>query len=610
MKLRTPVLASLIGWLAATVWIHHLTLELNPHLASSFSDRLGLLMVLGAFYCVPAVAAGMIAGAILLVAGQRWRALRLAMLSWLSLLPVVWAAMLPQSELTGERLSNLIFGRDPLALLAAGVLTLSSLAAIGLAAAACLRSLLGVTGRPPRWVMAIAALCLLATAFIFALRSPAVSRNAEIHRVETVPVVPTDSLPTPVVLLCVDGADLRVIEALVADGQLPTFARLKREGSWGNLESIQPGLSAVIWTTIATGRPPAAHGIHHFVYYQLPGIGNPILQFPLHTGLNFTILPAIDRLPGSPSLRQPYTSTMRQTRALWNIAGEHFRVGAYRWLVTWPAEPVNGFMISQAVYAEAEELGQLVVFPEDATARGEGVAFPPELAGVLSKPANERADPSSLLELQRRFPAREITDISPGPIRATLVDPTLEHLVSLQEGFRPTLTLASFYPVDVFHHRFAADWVRKGPAATEIPHAYRILDDRLGRLMDSLANPTNLIVISDHGFDFQNRHHTWGPPGVIFAHGPSFGVGRQVEGLSVYDIAPLALHLLGLPVADDMPGAQDLLFGGLLAPGLLDSRPVRSVPTYETGEKSEPEGRVYPDRERLLEHLRSLGYIS
>ena len=97
---------------------------------------------------------------------------------------------------------------------------------------------------------------------------------------------------------------------------------------------------------------------------------------------------------------------------------------------------------------------------------------------------------------------------------------------------------------------------------------------------------------------------------MIFAHGPSFGVRRRVEGLSVYDIAPLALHLLGLPVADDMPGAQDLRFEGLLGPGLLDSRPVRSVPTYETGDKSEPEGKVHPDRERLLEHLRSLGYIS
>lgn len=38
-----------------------------------------------------------------------------------------------------------------------------------------------------------------------------------------------------------------VIRELVAGGELPTFARLMREGSWGPLHTLEPTLSPVIF---------------------------------------------------------------------------------------------------------------------------------------------------------------------------------------------------------------------------------------------------------------------------------------------------------------------------------------------------------------------------
>ena len=80
---------------------------------------------------------------------------------------------------------------------------------------------------------------------------------------------------------------------MVEKGELPAFARLMREGAWGPLQTIEPTLSAVVWTTLITGKTPEQHGIRHFIVFRLPGIRKAIFQFPRHTGLNFRVFPML-----------------------------------------------------------------------------------------------------------------------------------------------------------------------------------------------------------------------------------------------------------------------------------------------------------------------------
>ena len=68
-----------------------------------------------------------------------------------------------------------------------------------------------------------------------------------------------------VLVLGLDGIDPDVVDLLVSEGQLPNFAKLRREGAYGRLQSSRPLLSPIIWTTIATGKPPEEHRIGHFV---------------------------------------------------------------------------------------------------------------------------------------------------------------------------------------------------------------------------------------------------------------------------------------------------------------------------------------------------------
>ena len=51
---------------------------------------------------------------------------------------------------------------------------------------------------------------------------------------------------------------------LVDAGKMPNLARLIEQGVCGNMATLQPALSPMLWTSIATGKRPYKHGIFGF----------------------------------------------------------------------------------------------------------------------------------------------------------------------------------------------------------------------------------------------------------------------------------------------------------------------------------------------------------
>ncbi|MEK7283804.1 MAG: alkaline phosphatase family protein, partial [Acidobacteriota bacterium] len=112
-----------------------------------------------------------------------------------------------------------------------------------------------------------------------------------------------------VAILGLDGADWEIIDPLLAKGQLPNLARLKARGAWGNIKTMTPALSPLLWTSIATGKPPEEHGIIDFLVKDT------------ETGLAV-----------------PVSSRWRKVKALWNIFSDAARSSAFiAWWATWPA---------------------------------------------------------------------------------------------------------------------------------------------------------------------------------------------------------------------------------------------------------------------------------
>jgi predicted AlkP superfamily phosphohydrolase/phosphomutase len=95
------------------------------------------------------------------------------------------------------------------------------------------------------------------------------------------------------------------------------------------------------------------------------------------------------------------------------------------------------------------------------------------------------------------------------------------------------------------------------------------------------------------------------PEGIFIGYGPSFRRGEQLDPLSLLDVAPLLLTLLGLPVPRDLEGRVPV---AALAPGLAvaaraGASRAPAAPPPERPEPSEEE------RQALLVQMRKLGYM-
>ena len=67
------------------------------------------------------------------------------------------------------------------------------------------------------------------------------------------------------IVLGIDGMDHGMLEAFIAEGRLPNFARLAQDGDFSPLQTTMPPLSPVAWSTFITGLDPAGHGVFDFL---------------------------------------------------------------------------------------------------------------------------------------------------------------------------------------------------------------------------------------------------------------------------------------------------------------------------------------------------------
>ena len=68
------------------------------------------------------------------------------------------------------------------------------------------------------------------------------------------------SAPRKVLLVGWDSADWKVANPLIDCGEMPMLAKLVSTGVMGNLATLEPMLSPLLWTSIATGKRAYDHG--------------------------------------------------------------------------------------------------------------------------------------------------------------------------------------------------------------------------------------------------------------------------------------------------------------------------------------------------------------
>ena len=263
------------------------------------------------------------------------------------------------------------------------------------------------------------------------------------------PATPGDRNPWLVV--GIDGAEWKVIERLWEEGKLPNLRALAEAGTRAHLETSYT-TSPIIWTTLATGHPPEVHGITGFTIATEQG-------------------------------EVPVSSSIRKVPALWNMVSRAgLKVAALGWWATWPAESVNGMVISDRALRPVEG------------------PFSPDSLGPLLESWKAEAE-----ELNYEFGGNQASSSR---------DRLMSHVARQigAEGY--DLTLLYYRSVDIECHNswkyFEPEKFGVRPAEQlanrdRIPGSYEAVDQAIGDVLANMPDVTNVIVISDHGFHAKDR---------------------------------------------------------------------------------------------------------
>ncbi|MFC1853234.1 alkaline phosphatase family protein [candidate division CSSED10-310 bacterium] len=431
-------------------------------------------------------------------------------------------------------------------------------------------------------------------------------------------------------LFGVDGATWHFLIPFMKIGRCPSMSRLFKTGVSGELSSILPTLSPVIWTSIATGMLPEKHGILHFSRLHIPLIGTlpAKLRWPEHT-----LLPQLVRLLRKNNIitAELYTSQMRKVPTFYEILS-HWgdRVGVVNWWCSWPVTPQNGFIISDRF---GYSIGEAIL--EDEVARSAEI-FPPFLDRVY-RPLIRKPDEIELNDITP-FMAVDEQDLQKfkNNEKNTWLfsnwfwfrtvhqsDRSMADIgFELYKKYNPRLFCLYQQSIDVVEHHY---WHYLEPQdfpslpAEEIDQFRRVIPetyDYEDRILSSFLENGELntvILVSDHGMLPTKRlpksgdHVAGCPAGIFLAHGKPFKSGYTINGISIIDVTPLILVIMGYPVGRDMDGRIPT---EALTDDFLAQYVPQAITSYGQISQTLTSPLTSPTDQELYHKLKGLGYMN
>lgn len=343
-----------------------------------------------------------------------------------------------------------------------------------------------------------------------------------------------------VAVFAIDGADWELLSELSNDGRIPNIRALAKNGVTANMQSIQPSVSPLVWTTMATGVTPDRHGVIDF----------------------------LDR-----SRTRPLDATARRTPAVWDVAqafGRHATV--VNWWTAWPPLPTDPNTGAVTVYDSPVVHLPDAIYPSTHAARIARFRVTPQSIGY--------GQVGRFLNIT----AKEFDDAvaTPGPndpveiFRDTLAKTWTDHRVAMElyQAEDPLLMMMSFDGTDTVNHLFAPyhppyregisqeNYRKYWPA---VANYYAEVDRLIGEWMKVLTDDTTVMIVSAHGSRWgktRPREQPFGRTalgdhrgtGVFIAFGNHVPAGGSGFQTSIYDVAPTILAILGLPKSSEMPG--------------------------------------------------------
>ena len=355
----------------------------------------------------------------------------------------------------------------------------------------------------------------------------------------------TEMAAKKVLLIGWDAADWKIATPLMDQGLMPALDEFVSHGVMGNLATLRPVLSPMLWNSIATGMRADKHGIHGFTEpdTQTGGI-------------------------------RPVSSTSRKVKAIWNILTQQgYKTHVLGWFAGHPAEPVNGIAVSDLYPFATQPLGKPWPLPP-------GAVHPESMRETFTALRMHPAEITEAAILPWIPRAAEIDQDKDKGLasfaRILAENLSIHNAATWILHNQPWDFMAVYYNgIDHFCHGFMHFHPPRMEGVPEdkfeiykevVNNAYRFHDMMLHTLLDLAGPEATVILCSDHGFHSDHLRprgiprEPAGPAvqhrqfGIIAAKGPDLKQDERVYGATLLDIAPTILTLFGLPVGEDMDG--------------------------------------------------------
>ncbi len=266
-----------------------------------------------------------------------------------------------------------------------------------------------------------------------------------------------------------DACDWTLVQRFCAEGKLPTFQRLLKEGAHGALRSTAEVLPDTVWSCIYSGQNPATFDKYFYVQYD----------------------------PSTRDLRHVEDDGFTK-RPFWKLLSEAGRSVGVVDAVKFPCTtPLHGFMIAN-------------------------------WGAHATKAKKESTPPGLWAEAEQRFGRNPVGDVdridSSTASRTDMRDRLLrgaamrrDLLCWLAREQRWDLLFAGFsemhqaghhywHGIDPTHERHA-EIVAQGLADT-LPRVYAAVDDALGATIEAAGQGVSVMVVAGHGMG-PLRHASW-----------------------------------------------------------------------------------------------------
>ena len=397
-------------------------------------------------------------------------------------------------------------------------------------------------------------------------------------------------------VIAIDGIDPQVVDELAGAGRLPALSRSLR-GARGRLATDEANVSrdpARVWTTIATGQPPAVHGVTELETRRVAGV-----QGTMSGGSESPLARSIHGATDLLRLTRPSIASghERKAKTLWEVAADAgLRTAVVNWWATWPATASGEgtVILSDRAVLRLDRGGALDaeiaptstydrLKPRWPAIREKAVARAREAAASLDwGPSDTRAVLARSAELDA-MQIELLREVSvPAPDLSAVYLPGLDIAQNALLGPRETALTPSDVAIRV-----------------QALRDYNVFLDRLLSDVVTAKESEVVIVLTQPGRVAASAAGLLGASGSVAAE-------RLDVQARVVDAAPTILHMLGIPISRELPGAPLL---ALFSPDFVRRYPIRQVATYGPPSTQNTDRSGEPLDQEMIDRLRSLGYV-